>query len=127
MTILIEVAGVLRTETGDPVLGTIIPVRAMMESVRVVFSSEADNEDVFLRREGLGKYANLRIGPLLESLAAERTMGNVDLVITPSTEAAQSIHRQGISVMLCSPSRAVNPLWSPERKSWGELMEDEDG
>lgn len=127
MTVLIEVPGVLRTETGDPVDGVIIPVRAMLESVRVVFTSPEEKDELFLARESLKGYAAFRHGDVLSSLAEERNMGNVDLVITPSTEAARVIHRQGISVMLSSPSRAVNPLWRPERRSWGELSEEFDG
>lgn len=125
MTVLVEVPGVLRTEAGAPVQALLDTARGMCQYHRVVFASEDDRDEIFLTREGVIGHAGFRQLPLLEALAEERTVGYVDLVITPDTETAREVARQGISVLLCSASTVVNPKWRPTRKSWGDISKEE--
>jgi len=124
MTVLIEVEGVLRTDTGDPVQGVELLVRSLLQDMRVVFCSTEENAENYLARQKLGSYVQVRKQPTLEALADERTLGNVDVVITADTEIAKAIARQGVSVFLCAASTVVDPRYKPERKAWGDIVKE---
>lgn len=126
MTIIVQVPGVLRTESGNPVQPVLRAVSALGDAVRLVCVGE-EQDELFLKREGMRTYANFVAAPLLEVLAKERTSGAVGLVITPDPDDARAIAKQGISVFLCASSSVTNPQWRPERKGWGEIAEAFDG
>lgn len=125
MTVLIEVPGVIRTDTGDPIRGVQTAVLALVQNMRVVFCSTAENDELYVKREGFTGYAGYREEPTLEALAKERAQGHVDLVITPDTDTAREVARQGVNVMLCAGSRVVDPRYRPERRSWGQISSEE--
>ncbi len=124
MTVLIDVEGVLRTDTGDPVQSVELIVRSMLEDLRVVFCSEEESAENYLARQKLDKFVQVRKQSTLEALADERTLGHVDVVITADTEVAKSIARQGVSVFLCASSTVVDPRYKPERKAWGDIVKE---
>lgn len=126
MTIIVQVPGVLRTDTGNPVHPMLRAVSVLGEDIRLVCVGDTQDE-LFLKREGVNTYADFVVAPLLDVLAKERTAGSVGLVITPDPDDARAVAKQGITVLLCAASSVTNPQWRPERKGWGEIVEAFDG
>ena len=127
MTVIVQVTGVLRTDTGSPVHSLLKAVYVMASEMRVVCVGDSPADELFLKREGLTNYADFVVAPTLIALANERASGHVGLVITPDTDDARAISKQGVSVLLCAASSVTNPQWRPERKGWGEIVEEFDG
>lgn len=127
MTVLIQVAGVLRTDSGAPVQSVLAAAKALSDGLRVVFVGEDAADELFLKREGLNTYGDFVTGPLMDALANARASGHVGLVITPDPDDARAIAKQGVNVFLCAASIVTNPRWRPERKGWGEIVEEING
>lgn len=124
MTFLVAVDGVLRDDRGNPLPDMKVLVVSLIANARVVFVAPEDSDvEIFLRRERITGYASVEYGDFLSILSEERSQGYVQAIMTPDTHVIRQAFKQGVTGMLVTASAFVNPMWRPERRSWGEIEE----
>lgn len=126
-TVILEIAGVLRTESNGPISEGITLYTMLAAQHRIVLVGvDADLDQAWLKQFGLTEHVQLLIGAVEVGVRRTRGQGAVDLVISASPATIAACMHMGTTSLLFAHPKYARPEFREDydgaKREWSAIV-----